>query len=78
MAESFKKTRRRILTGIIWAVLNYSTTYLQPVLHLDRNLVELLIQKSTWVVGIVILGLSATKMMYAYKNNNARATNTGT
>ena len=77
MAESSKKTWRRVVAGVVWVVLNYTTTYLQPVLGLDKSLVELLIQKSTWVVGIVILGLSATKMMYAFKNN-AESKNSGT
>jgi hypothetical protein len=61
---------KRFWTAIGWAVLNYSCVYLQPILKLNENLVQLLFNKSSWIAGILILGLSATNMANVKWNPN--------
>lgn len=65
---------RRFWIAIGWAVLNYGSTYLQPLLELDKALVQLLIEKSAWIAGLLIVGLSGTSALHDYvkkrQNNN--------
>lgn len=64
---------RRWLIAVGWAVLNYTTTYLQPILNLNAELVRLLIEKSAWIAGLLIVGLSGTNALRDYvKNNKAK------
>lgn len=55
----------------IWMTVNYGSVYLQPLLSLDKGLVQLLVEKSTWIVGGIILGLSGTDAVRDWKNGKA-------
>ncbi len=60
MAISNKRWGRRVVAAIVWAVLAYGSTYLQPTLKLNAELLTLVVQTSREIVLILILGLSAT------------------
>lgn len=66
----YKKWRsRRFWIALAWGVFNYATTYLQPILELDKDLVHLLIEKSAWIAGLLIVGLSGTSAVRDYVKN---------
>lgn len=54
---------RRFKSVMIWLLtcigLIAGTRYLQ----LDKELVKLIIEKSTWILGVLIIGLSGTDLM---------------
>jgi len=62
-----KRWGRRVGAAISWSVLCFSIVYLQPKLELDASLVELVIEKATWITGLLILGLSGTDAVLARK-----------
>jgi len=62
-----KRWGRRVGAAISWSVLCFSIVYLQPKLKLDVSLVELVIEKATWIAGLLILGLSGTDAIHARK-----------
>lgn len=68
--NNIKKTWRRVRTALAWAVLNVSMITLQPVLKLDQGLVDKFLDKSTWIAGLLIIGLSGTNAMISYVRNN--------
>lgn len=61
-----KRWGRRVGTAVIWATLNYSITCLQPALNLKGDLISLIIEKSTWIAGLLIIGLSGTDAVRDY------------
>lgn len=63
-----KRWGRRVAAAIVWAVLAYGSTHLQPTLNVDVELLKLVIQTSREIVLILILGLSATDFI-AIKGN---------
>jgi hypothetical protein len=60
---------RRVWTGIAWAVLNYLTLYLQPVLGLDVESCRVMFWQSSLVAGVIVIGLSATDFANVRYNN---------
>ena len=54
---------RRLKVAGSWAVLNYATLFLQPLLTLSEELCLRILDKSTWVAGLLIVGLSGTDLM---------------
>lgn len=61
-----KRWGRRVSASISWAALNYALILLQPTMGLGGDLISLIIEKSTWIVGILIVGLSGTDAMKDY------------
>ena len=66
-----KRWGRRVAAAIVWAVLAYGSTYLQPMLNLDVELLTLVVQTSREIVLILILGLSATDFIAIKGGKNA-------
>ena len=70
-----EKWGRRVLVGATWALLNYTSYYLQPFLGADCATLQLLINKSAWVAGALVLGLTAVDTVKAYREKrNGRRT----
>jgi len=67
-----KRWGRRVVAVIGWATLAYGSTYLQPKLGLNAELLELVIRKSSELVLILILGLSATDYIKLKVNKGER------
>jgi len=67
---SKKRWGRRVGTAIVWAVLAYASSCLQPVLNMDVSLLTLVINKSAWIAGILILGLTGTDYIQARNAGN--------
>ncbi len=65
-----KRWGRRVAAAVAWAVLNYTTIHLQPTLELDVGLVNLIVEKSTWIAGLLIIGLSGTDAVHDYARKN--------
>jgi hypothetical protein len=61
-----KRWGRRVGTAVTWAALNYSIACLQPALNLDGELINLIIEKSTQIAGLLIVGLSGTDAVRDY------------
>lgn len=61
-----KRWGRRVGATVTWAVLNYALILLQPTMGLGGDLISLVLEKSTWIVGILIVGLSGTDAMKDY------------
>lgn len=70
--SSSKRWGRRVGASLGWAVLNYSVIYFQPLLNLNADLITLVIEKSTWIAGLLIFGLSGTDAMKYYLNNKGK------
>ncbi len=62
----YKKTWRRVRTASIWVVVNLSLLVLQPIVNLDISLVGKFLDRSTWIAGLLITGLSGTNAIIAY------------
>ena len=71
MAISNKRWGRRVGAAIVWAALAYGSTLLQPKLNLDAELLKVVIQKSSEIVLVLILGLSATDYIKLKGGKNA-------
>jgi len=55
---------RRFKSVMIWAILCVSLLAGERYIGLDQELVKLMIEKSTWVMGLLIIGLSGTNLMH--------------
>jgi len=65
---------RRMKVGFFWLVSCLSTVWIQPYLKLNEELVDVFLDKGTWVAGLLIVGISGVNAMYAYmsrRDNNA-------
>jgi hypothetical protein len=51
---------RKMVTAAVWFVFNGFFVLLQGPLGLEKSLVELLVEKSAWISGLVIAGVAAT------------------
>lgn len=67
--QNIRKTWRRVRTALVWAVLNVILIILQPLVGLDQSLVDKFLDKSTWIAGLLIVGLSGTNAIISYVNN---------
>lgn len=57
---------RRMKIGFFWAVVCVASVWIQPYLKLDIGLVSKLLDKGTWVAGLLIVGISGVNALYAY------------
>ena len=64
--NGFKWWNRRVGTAGIWAVLNFGMVLVQPLVNIDPTLVQLFIEKSTWIAGLLIIGLTGTDALGQY------------
>jgi len=58
---------RKLKTGAFWAVICVGSVWLQPYLNLDIGLVEKLLDKSTWIAGLIIAGIAGVNALHAKK-----------
>jgi len=65
-ANGVKRWNRRVGTALIWTILNFSCLILEPVLKLDAVTVQLFMEKSTWIAGLLIVGLTSTDTVIEY------------
>lgn len=69
MAEEVKDKKiysRRLWASVVWGVINFALVIAQPVLGCDTGVVTLFVEKSTWVVGLLVIGLSSTDVVAKY------------
>lgn len=69
-----KKTWRRVRTAIVWVVTNIALILLQTekLLNLDKDIVLLFIEKSSWIAGLLIVGLTGTNAVMSYVSKNGK------
>jgi hypothetical protein len=63
--------RRRLIIGGVWVACNYLTVFLQPHMKLDLSLVSSLLEKSTYVAVIGIVGLTGTDAVRTWSTTKA-------
>lgn len=61
-----KRWGRRVGTALIWTILNFSLAILEPIIHCTPETVQLFMDKSTWIAGLLIVGLSSTDTVIEY------------
>jgi hypothetical protein len=61
-----KRWGRRVGTAIVWAVLNFGLAILEPIIHCTPETIQLFMTKSTWIAGLLIVGLSSTDTVIEY------------
>lgn len=54
---------RRFKGVMIWLITCITLIVSVKYLQLDKELVKMMIEKSTWILGVLIIGLSSTDLM---------------
>jgi hypothetical protein len=67
ITENTIRWGRRIGVAIVWAVVNYGLALAQKPLGIPDAFISILLEKSTWIVGLLITGLSATDVVERFK-----------
>ena len=55
---------RRFKSVVLWFVLCVTLIIGQRYLGFEKGLVNLIIEKSAWILGLLIVGLSGTNLMH--------------
>jgi len=63
---------RRVAVSIGWCVVNLGLIIIQPYCGLSEKLVSSFLDKSAWIIGLLIVGLSGVNAVYAYVNGKKK------
>jgi hypothetical protein len=69
---------RRCWTAIFWAVSNLAVMFLQNIAVLNIDLAKLYLEKSSWVAGLLIAGITGTDAISKYVEAKPAITGTST
>lgn len=65
-ANGARRWGRRVKTAIVWGVLNFGLILMQPVYTLSPELCKLFMERSTWIAGLLIAGITGTDTVIEY------------